>query len=138
MECSRFVEEKTAQSESPEFLRHLATCAGCQRDVEEMDDIRALYRSASTERYPGGVPQLRRLRWGSWISAAAAAGVMIAALVFLLRHPGPKSTIEAISKEPTTAFYRIHLEPWPTDVRFDHAVDSCWRDLDRLERERNR
>jgi hypothetical protein len=134
MECNRFVEEKVGQSESPEFLRHLATCAGCQRDIEEMDDIRGLYRAASTERYPGGVPRLRRFGWGAWASAAAAA-VMIAALVFVLTPPPPPKTPIA-HKESTQAFYRIHLEPWRPDVRFDHALNDCWRQLDTLERSR--
>jgi hypothetical protein len=134
MECSSYIEEKAGQSESPEFLRHLASCAGCQRDVEEMDDVRSLYRSASTERYTGGVPHVRRFGLGSWLSATAAAGAMIAALVFLLGHPGTKPPAEIAAT--ATPFYRIHLEPWPTDARFNHAVDDCWRELDRLERSR--
>ena len=133
MECARYVDEKVGQSESPEFLRHLATCAGCQRDVEEMDDVRGVYRAASNERYTGGVPRLRRFGLGAWVSAAAASA-MIAALVFLLAPP-PVKTPTALP-EPPQAFFRVHVEPWRGDGRFDHALDACWLDLDRLERSR--
>ena len=134
MECSRFVEDKVGQTESPEFLRHLATCAGCQRDVDEMDDVRALYKSASNERYAGVVPSLRRFGLGSWVSTAAAAAAMIAALVFLLVPPPKPASTHA--PEPPQAFFRIHVEPWRGDARFDHALETCWGDLDRLERSR--
>jgi anti-sigma factor RsiW len=133
MECPSFVLEKTAQSERAEFLRHLAACAGCQRDVEEMDDLRALYRSASIERYRGGVPRVRRGGWGSWLSAGAAASVMIAVLVFLLSH-APSATKETVAK--AAPFFRVPLEPWRADVRLDGEFDDCWLKLDRLERSR--
>ena len=135
MECSKYVEEKVGQSESPEFLRHLATCAGCQRDVDEMDDVRALYRSASVERYTGGVPQVRRTAFASWLAAAVAAGAMITALVFIVVHRVP-APAEHVTAEASVPFFRIHLEPWRSDMRFDHAVDDCWRQLDTLERSR--
>lgn len=133
MECGRYVEEKVGQSESPEFLRHLAACAGCQRDVEEMDDVRGVYRAASNERYAGGVPRLRRFGLGAWVSAAAAAA-MIAALVFLLAPPSRNADLA--KADPVVPFFRVHVEPWRADVRFDHALDDCWRQLDALERSR--
>lgn len=133
MECSRFVDEKVGQSESPEFLRHLATCGACQRDVEEMDEIRGLYRAASTERYRGGVPRLRRFGLGAWVSVAAAAA-MIAALVFLLAPPPPKP--ELAKNNAAVPFFRVHVESWLSDDRFDRAHDGCWELLDRLERSR--
>jgi hypothetical protein len=137
MECSSFVLEKTAQSESPEFLRHLASCAGCQRDLEELDDLRTLYRSASIERYRGGVPRVRRRGWGSWLSAGAAAFAMIAALVFLLSHaPGGPREGDSTTSKSSAPFYRIALEAWRGDLPFDRAVDDCWRQLDTLERSR--
>src|SRR5258706_9499711 len=116
MECGRYVEEKVAQSESPEFLRHLASCSGCQRDVEEMDDVRALYRSSSNERYAGGVPRLRRFGLGTWISSAAAAA-MLAALVFVLA-PGGRTVTPVDSPTASHAFFRVHLESWKGDARF--------------------
>lgn len=133
MECNRFLEEKAGQSDSPDFLRHLATCGGCQRDVEEMDDIRGLYRSASVERYPGGVPRLRRSGWGLAVSAAAAVA-MVAALVFMLA-PRPQKS-EDVQAKVSIPFFRVHLEPWKNDLRFDHALDTCWQNLDLLERNR--
>ena len=135
MECGSYVEEKVGQSESPDFLRHLATCPGCQRDVEEMDDVRSLYRSASVERYAGGVPRVRRAGWASRLPAAVAAVAMIAALVFVLGHRAapPASHVTA---DATVPFYRIRIEPWRSDVRFDHAVNDCWHQLDTLERSR--
>ena len=133
MECGRFIDEKVGQSESPEFLRHLATCPGCQGDVEEMDEVRALYRTASNERYPVGVLRPRRFGWGAWVSTAAAA-VMLAALVFVML---PRGTTETAGKPaPPQAFFRVHLEPWRGDLRVDRALDDCWRQLDALERSR--
>ena len=134
MECVRFIEEKVGQSESAEFLRHLATCSGCQRDVEEMDDVRGLYKAASNERYAGGIPRLRRFGLGAWVSSAAAAAAMIAALVFLLLPPARNA--EVAKADPAALFFRVHVEPWRADARFDHALDTCWGDLDRLERSR--
>jgi hypothetical protein len=135
MECSRFIEEKVGQSESPEFLRHLAMCGGCQRDVEEMDEIRAFYRASSVERYKGGVPSLRRFGWAAWLSSAAAAAAMIAALVFLML-PRVAPPVPSDSLPPAHAFIRIPMEPWRGDVRFDRVLDDCWRQLDTLERSR--
>ena len=134
MECARYIEEKVGQSESAEFLRHLATCAGCQRDVEEMDDVRGVYRAASSERYLAGVPRLRRFGLAAWVSSAVAALAMIAALVFLMLPPSRNS--ELAKTDPAVPFFRVHVEAWRADARFDHAVDTCWRDLDRLERSR--
>lgn len=131
MECSRYLEEKAGQSENPEFLRHLATCGACQRDVEEMDEIRSLYRSASVERYPGGVPSVRRAGLGSWVSAVAAAA-MIAVLVFMMV---PRTApVENQSARASVPYFRVHVEPWRNDARFDHALDDCWKQLDTLER----
>jgi len=66
MECNKFVEEKIGESDSPDFRAHLAGCAECARDLEELREVRALYRAASTEKYRGGIPRLRRYRMG-WI-----------------------------------------------------------------------
>ena len=133
MECSSYLEEKAGQSESPEFLRHLATCGGCQRDVEEMDEIRGLYRAASVERYAGGVPRLRRSAWGLALSALAAAA-MVAVLIFMLAPRG--STPELAKADPSVPYFRVHLEPWRNEVRLDRALDGCWQQLDALERSR--
>jgi anti-sigma factor RsiW len=131
MECPRYLDEKAAQSEDPEFLRHLASCAGCQRDVEEMDEIRTLYRSASVERYAGGVPSLGRPGPVGWASGAAALA-MIALLVFaLLPRAGPP---EDRSGRASAPYFRLALEPWRADRGVDRALDDCWRRLDVLER----
>ena len=61
MECNKFVEEKIGETPTPEFKAHLAGCPGCARDVEDLREVRSLYREASTEKYRGGVPKLRRL-----------------------------------------------------------------------------
>lgn len=133
MECPRYLEEKAAQSESPEFLSHLASCGGCQRDVEEMDEIRALYRSASVERYPGGVPNLRRWGPGSFISVAAAAVMIGVLVVMLVPRTDPPGSPSARVPIP---YFRIPLDPWRTDRVVDGALEDCWRRLDVLERSR--
>jgi hypothetical protein len=133
MECPRYLEEKAAQSEDPEFLRHLSTCGGCQRDVEEMDEIRALYRSASVERYPGPVPGVGRRTPVGWISGAAAV-TMIGLLIYALFAPGkPPEDRNAAAPGP---YARMALEPWRADRGIDRAFEDCWRRLDLLERNR--
>lgn len=132
MECNRFVEEKIGESESPAFRDHLAGCAGCWRDVEELREVRSLYREASTEKYPGGISRVRRVRM-TWIPMAAAAAVLLLVFGLILRGPGEKVETRKDVDEPTPSFVRLHLEPWGSDVRISNAVEDCWRKLELLE-----
>ena len=132
MECNRFVEEKIGESESPAFREHLAGCAGCARDVEELREVRTLYREASTEKYRGGVPRLRRFRMG-WVPMAAAAAVLMLVFGLILGLPGGNPATKPDQEARSTAYVHVHLEPWAGDARIQSTIDDCWRTLDRLE-----
>lgn len=132
MECNKFVEEKIGEADSPAFRDHLAGCAGCARDVEELREVRSLYREASTEKYRGGVPRLRRARLG-WVPMAAAAAVLLMVFGLILRGPGDRSGTKKDSEPPTPSFVRLHLEPWAGEQRISSAIDDCWRKLEQLE-----
>ncbi len=133
MECGKFIEEKVSGTESPEFRAHRLGCPGCMRDLEEIDEVRGLYREASVERYTGGVPSLRRFRGrASWAMAATAAAVMLVVLFVFLGEPSGEQTAAA----PGTMF-RARLEPWGReDARIDREFDAVWRGLESLERGR--
>jgi hypothetical protein len=133
MECNKFVEEKIGGTDSAEFREHLAACAGCARDVEELREVHALYRSASTEKYRGGVPRVRRFR-GSWLPLAAAAAVLIGVFALILpgRREGPSTTADPGTT--SAPFVRIPLEPWgASDVALNKSLDDCWQKLETLE-----
>lgn len=136
MECNKFVEEKIGQTESVEFRAHLADCGGCRRDLEELREVRSLYREASKETYRGGVPRLRRFR-GAWLPLAAAAAVLIGVLALVLpgRGTGPTSTESTTAT--TSVFVRVPLEPWgASEARLSNDLDDCWRQLESLENAR--
>jgi len=135
MECNKFVEEKIGESDSPAFRAHLAGCAECARDVEELREVRALYRAASTEKYRGGVPRLRRFRMG-WVPMAAAAAVLMMVFGLILRGPGEKASSKNGPVTAEAPYVRVHLVPWAGDVRIQTAIDDCWRTLDSLENNR--
>ncbi len=136
MECNRFLEEKLAGTESPEFRHHRAGCEGCRRDLEECDEVRRLYREASVERYSGAVPRVRRFRPGSWLPAAAAAAVLVGVLCFLLfGGPGELPERGLGEGEPVVAFVRVHLEPWnPAEARLNEEMNDLWGRIETLER----
>lgn len=133
MDCDKFVLEKLEGGDSPEFRAHRAGCEGCARDVEELDDVRRLYReSTEEERWRGGVPELRRRAPSAWIPLAAAAAVVVAVLAGLLRSP---ESDEPKAGEPPTPFVRTHLLPWDREEnRLARAMDDAWSRLDQLER----
>lgn len=135
MECNRFVDEKIGETATPEFREHLAGCAGCARDLEELQEVRTLYRAAATEKYRGGVPRAARFR-GGWIPMAAAAAVLL--LVFGLIVSGPKGDKTVPEKSERDGgpmvFFRVHLEPWGADVRYATALEECWHKLEQLEK----
>jgi hypothetical protein len=134
MECNKFADEKIGESHTAEFRDHLAGCAGCARDVEELREVRTLYREASTEKYRGGVPRVRRFRTG-WIPMAAAAAVLL--MVFgLILKPAEKVPPKVESDNPSMFFVRVHLEPWAADVRYSNAIEDCWHKLEQLEKRR--
>jgi hypothetical protein len=133
MECNRFVDEKIGGTDGPEFRDHRAGCPGCARDLEELGEVRRLYHEASVERYPGVILCSGR-RWrGAWLFATAAAGLMLAVLVVLLGSPpqGP-----AMSEVEAVPFFRVHLEPWGSEVHLCRAFDDAWQQLEMLERRR--
>ena len=135
MECNKYVEEKIGGTDSAEFRTHLAGCAGCGRDLEELREVRTLYRAASTEKYRGGVPRVRRFQ-ASWLPLAAAAAVLVGVFALILpgRGGGPTSTSE--TGTATAVFVRIPMEPWGSDVRVSKDLDDCWKKLESLERSR--
>ncbi len=135
MECNKFVEEKVGEADSPDFRAHLAGCAECARDVEELREVRALYRAASTEKYRGGVPRLRRFRMG-WVPMAAAAAVLVMVFGLILRGPGERPPKKNEPEKNRAQFVRVPLEPWAGEVRIQVALDECWRTLERLENNR--
>jgi anti-sigma factor RsiW len=132
MECNKYVDEKTGETGSAEFREHLAGCPGCARDVEELNEVRSLYRAASTEKYRGGVPRVRRFR-GAWLPLAAAAAVLLGVFGLVLSGPRDGATTKVDSDAPPAVFVRIHLEPWGSDLRVSNALDDCWQTLERLE-----
>jgi len=132
MECNRFVEEKIGESDSPAFREHLAGCGGCARDVEELREVRTLYRAASTEKYRGGVPRLRRFRMG-WVPMAAAAAVLLMVFGLILRGPEDKPPAKTESVINGPHYVRVHLEPWAGEARIHHAIEDCWKKLEQLE-----
>src|SRR5213078_1719999 len=132
MECNKFVEEKIGDSDSPAFRAHLAGCAECARDVEELREVRSLYRATSTEKYRGGVPRLRRFRAG-WVPMAAAAAVLVMVFGLILRGPGDNPPKKNKSETSSAVFVRVHLEPWAGEAQIQTAIEDCWRSLDHLE-----
>jgi len=132
MECNKFIDEKIGETHTAEFREHLAGCAGCARDIEELREVRTLYREASTEKYRGGVPRVRRFR-GGWIPMAAAAAVLLVVFGLILK-PVDKPAPKAESDNPTMFFVRVHLEPWGGDMRYSTAFDECWHKLEQLEK----
>jgi hypothetical protein len=137
MECNRFVNEKIGEADSPDFRDHLAGCAGCARDVEELREVRTLYRKASTEKYRGGIPRARRFRLG-WVPMAAAAAVLILVFGMVLRDPAEVEPTKTEKPPPETSsgYFQVYLEPWGAEARIGMAIDECWKKLERLENER--
>src|SRR5436190_24141389 len=135
MECNKFVEEKIGESESPAFREHLAGCAGCARDVEELREVRSLYRAASTEKYRGGVPRVPRFRMG-WLPMAAAAAILLLVFGLILGGPGEKLPTKNETLNREALYVRVHLEPWGGEALIQNAIDDCWRKLEFLENNR--
>ena len=136
MECNKFVPEKIGETESPAFLEHLAACTGCARDVEELREVRTLYREASTEKYRGGVPRVRKFRMG-WVPMAAAAAFLMVVFGLVLKGP-PETTLPQPETEPkASVYFQVHLEPWGAEARIGNAIDECWKKLELLEKLEN-
>jgi hypothetical protein len=133
MDCDKFVLEKLEGGDSAEFRAHRAACAGCARDVEELGDVRRLYREATEEeRWRGAVPLPRRRSPSAWIPVAAAAAVAVALLAGLFRAETPKAGEAGASSAP---FVRARLAPWDVEERnLARTMDELWERLDRLER----
>ena len=122
-------------TDSPAFRAHLAGCAECARDVEELREVRALYRAASTEKYRGGLPRLRRFRLG-WVPMAAAAAVLLMVFGLVLGSPGENPSRKNEAEKGRALFVRVHLEPWAGEAPIQNAIDDCWRTLEHLENNR--
>ena len=135
MECNRYVEEKIGELESPAFRDHLAGCAGCARDVEELREVRTLYRAASTEKYPGGVPRVNRFR-AAWVPMAAAAAILLLVFGLILGGPPKQPPAKTETETSTALFVRVHLEPWGSELRLNRGFDEAWQQLERLEARR--
>ena len=98
MECPKFTDEKLLEAHgeleaAPAFRTHLADCAGCRVDVEEMREIAAEYRAASADRLPERirrrviVPRWARSRVFDWAIPALAAAVLIALMLIPVLSP---------------------------------------------------
>lgn len=135
MECNRYGDEKIGETESAEFREHLAGCDGCRRDLEELREVRSLYKEASTEKYRGGVPRLRKSR-AAWFPLAAAAALVIGVFTLILGGPRTDGGKSAETEPKSTIFVRIHLEPWGSEQRISTAMDDCWQKLELLEEKR--
>lgn len=135
MECNKFVEEKIGETATPAFREHLAACAGCARDVEELREVRALYRAASTEKYSGAVPRVRRFR-AAWVPMVAAAALLLMVFGLILLGPGKETLIKKEVETASTIFVRVHLEPWGADQRLTKGFDDVWQKLESLEEKR--
>ena len=132
MECDKFVLEKLEGGDSPDFRAHRAACAGCARDVEELDDVRRLYHEATEEeRWRGVLTMPARRPASAWLPVAAAAGVAIAVVVGLLRSS--EAPIPTAPEAPAP-FVRVHVAPWDREEnRLARAMDDAWTRLERLE-----
>ena len=133
MECNKFVEEKIGETDSPAFRDHRAGCAGCRRDLEELRDVRSLYRKGSTEKYRGGVPRIRRFRMG-WVPMAAAAAVLLLVFGLILRNPSDQTETKVDPESAKAVYFQVHLEPWGAEARISAALEDCWRTVEKLER----
>ena len=132
MECNRFVEEKIGETDSAEFREHRIGCAGCRRDLEELREIRGLYKEASTEKYRGGLPRLRKPR-AFWVPMAAAAAVLIGVFALILAGPRGAGVKSPGTGSAPPVFVRVPLEPWASDASLSRALEDCWQRLERLE-----
>ena len=132
MECPRFVPEKIGELYPPEFREHLSGCAGCARDVEELREVRNLYRRASTEKYPGGVPRVPRFR-AAGIPMAAAAAILVVVFAGILAGPWGKARSPAEPGTKPGTYVRIRLEPWGSDRKISQDFEECWQKLEHLE-----
>ena len=133
MECNKYVDEKIGQTETAEFREHLAGCAGCRRDLEELREVRGLYQdAASAETYRGGVPRLRRSR-AAWLPLAAAAALLVAVFSMILQRTVTEAPTKTETESTSSVFVRIPLTPWPSDSRVSNALDDCWQKLALLE-----
>src|SRR5437870_94613 len=104
MDCERFADEKLLRVHNeigtvPPFEAHLETCAACRIDIEEMRDVLRRYHAVSGEpmsddlrarilaRRPAASPGPA---WQRWIPIAAAALLIVALVVPLVRAPAPE------------------------------------------------
>lgn len=133
MDCDKFVLEKLEGGDSPGFRAHRAGCPACARDVEELGDVRRLYREATEdERWRGAVALPRRRAPSAWMPVAAAAAVAVALLASLFRSEAP---VEGPSTAPPAPFVRARLDPWDREEnRLARALDDAWSRLESLER----
>ncbi len=136
MGCDDFLEEKVAGTESPAFRDHLSGCEACRQDLADYEEIRQLYREASTERYAGSVSRLRRRSPFSWLPAGAAALLLLGVLFFVLfGGPGGPPESGTGKGEPGTAFFRVYLAPWDREeARLNDEMGDLWGRLASLER----
>ncbi|HEX7899771.1 MAG TPA: hypothetical protein VF950_18525 [Planctomycetota bacterium] len=136
MECDKFVLEKLEGGDSPDFRAHRVACAGCARDVEELDDVRRLYHEATEEeRWRGIVTMPAKRSAAAWMPVAAAAGVAIAVIVGLLRSSAPVTVDAPTSADAPAPFVRVHVLPWDREEnRLARAMDDAWTRLEGLER----
>jgi hypothetical protein len=101
MDCDALADRKLVLAEGeaggdPALEEHLQACEPCRTDVEEMRDVRRLYREAAVETMPDRVraralalhPAGRRSsRWARFTPPAVAALLLAALVVPFLRAP---------------------------------------------------
>ena len=103
MECDRYKEEMILRlygepgAEAPGFDEHLASCATCREEMDEMDEVSLLYNEASREPLPLKLRNRllqERTSQGRWLHYTAA-GFVAAFLLGFLVWP-TRTQIEAV------------------------------------------
>ncbi len=162
-DCERFVNEKVLLAHGEighvsDFDAHMAACATCSADVEEMREVRRRYRDASSAPMPDALrarlltlrPQPVRVpAWQRWVTVAAAA-VLIGVLIFPLVRPetprpdDPKKTEAPTAYDQTFRFDSVDAvraslpppkpkDPPPTrEVNVDRKMRELKKKIERL------
>jgi hypothetical protein len=152
MDCERFAQAKIllAHDEAgrtPELDDHLAGCAACAADVEEMRDIVRRYRQASSGAAPEALrnrllairPPAIRPPLHRWVPLAAAAILLAVLAAPLLRRdstakPPPQVTSQTVDLSFTFESCEIVIASMPEEdsvrpIVYEAEIDRDLREL---------